>query len=103
VGPYIGTGTSTSAGLPGARVQTKVQAAPGVYLGGGVDFRIGGHFLLGVGIGADLPANFSKELGGKKNYRAFQMNVTFGWAWGKFQMNVTFGWAWGKGRTTDES
>jgi hypothetical protein len=83
VGPYIGTGTSTSAGLPGARVQTKVQAAPGVYLGGGVDFRIGGHFLLGVGIGADLPANFSEELGGTKNYRTFQMNVSFGWAWGK--------------------
>jgi hypothetical protein len=83
VGPYIGSGSSTSTGLGGVRVQTNVQAAPGVYLGGGVDFRIGGHFMLGVGIGADLPANFSEELGGKKNYRAFQMNVSFGWAWGK--------------------
>ena len=83
VGPYIGTGSSTSVGLPGTRGQTKGLAAPRGYLGGGVDFRIGGHFMLGVGAGADLPANFSKELGGKKNYRAFQMNVSFGWAWGK--------------------
>jgi len=82
VGPYIGSGTSTSTGL-GVRVETKALAAPGIFLGGGVDFRIGGHFLLGVGVGADLPANFSEEIGGRKNYRAFQMNVTFGWAWGR--------------------
>jgi hypothetical protein len=55
-----------------------------------VDFRFGRHFLLGVGIGADLPANFSEDLAGTKNYRALLMNVTFGWAWGK-------------GPTTDES
>ena len=83
VGPYIGSGTGTSTGVGGVRVETKAQAVPGVYLGGGVDFRIGGHFLLGVGLGADLPANFSEPIGGKKDYRAFQMSVSFGWAWGR--------------------
>jgi hypothetical protein len=83
VGPYIGSGTSTSSALPGSLVETKVLAAPGAYLGAGVDFRIGGHFMLGVGVGADLPANFSEDLAGTKDYRSFQMNVTFGWVWGK--------------------
>jgi hypothetical protein len=83
VGPYIGTGTTTGAGWTGSAVETKVQAVPGAYLGGGVDFRVGGHFMLGVGIGADLPANFSEDLAGTRNYRAFQMSLTFGWAWGK--------------------
>jgi len=83
VGPYIGSGTSTSSGLPGSSVKTQVLAVPGAYLGAGVDFRLGGHFMLGISVGADLPADFSEELAGTKNYRAFQMGMSFGWAWGK--------------------
>jgi hypothetical protein len=83
VGPYIGTGTTTGTGLPGASVETKVLAVPGAWVGGGVDFRLGGHFTLGVGLGADLPANFGEDLAGTRNYRALQMSVTFGWVWGK--------------------
>jgi len=83
LGPYIGSGTSTRAGMPGSVVETKVLAVPGAYLGAGVDFRIGGHFMLGISVGADLPADFSEELAGTKNYRALQMGMSFGWAWGK--------------------
>jgi hypothetical protein len=83
VGPYIGTGTTTGAGLSGVSAETKVLAVPGAFLGAGVDFRIGGHFTLGVGLGADLPADFSEDLGGTRNYRALQMGVSFGWTWGK--------------------
>jgi hypothetical protein len=83
VGPYIGSGTVTRSGVPGTVVQTKVMTVPGAYLGGGVDFRIGGHFMLGISAGVDLPADFSEELAGTRNYRAFQMGMSFGWAWGK--------------------
>lgn len=79
VGPYIGASTSVS---PGS-VSDKVLAVPGVYLGGGVDFRIGGHFMLGVGLGGDLMPDFSEPLAGRKDYRSFQMSLNFGWAWGK--------------------
>jgi len=80
VGPYIGSGTTTGVGNV---VRTEALAVPGAYLGGGVDFRIGGHFMLGVGIGADLPADFPREIAGSKDYRAVQMSMSFGWAWGK--------------------
>lgn len=83
VGPYIGTGSTVSTTPPGRVVSDKVLAVPGVYLGGGVDFRIGGHFMLGVGLGADLMADFSEPLSGRKDYRSFQMSLNFGWAWGK--------------------
>ena len=83
LGPYIGSGTTTRSGVPGSVVETKVLAVPGAYVGAGVDFRIGGHFMLGISIGADLPADFSDELAGTKNYRALQMGMSFGWAWGK--------------------
>jgi hypothetical protein len=83
VGPYIGTGSSISSGLGGDVVETRVLAAPGAYLGAGVDFRVSGHFTIGIGAGADLPADFSEPLAGTKSYRGFQMNVTFGWVFGK--------------------
>ena len=31
----------------------------------------------------ELPADFSEELSGTKNYRAFQIGISFGWTWGK--------------------
>ena len=83
LGAYVGTGTATATGLPGTVVRNEVLVAPGVYLGGGVDFRFGNTFVLGVGIGGDLPANFSEELAGTKNYRAFQVGISFGFTFGK--------------------
>jgi hypothetical protein len=83
IGPYIGTGSVTSAGVSGSLVETKVLAVPGAYVGAGVDFRIGGHFMLGITAAGDLPADFSETLAGTRNYRAFQMGMSFGWVWGK--------------------
>jgi hypothetical protein len=83
VGPYVGTGTATTTGLPGTLVRNKVLVAPGAYLGGGVDFRFGNTFVLGVGVGGDLPADFSEELAGTKSYRALQVSVGFGFTFGK--------------------
>ncbi len=83
VGPYLGIGSTVSNTHTGRLVEDKVLAVPGVYLGGGVDFRIGGHFMLGVGLGADLMPDFSEPLSGRKDYRSFQMSLNFGWAWGK--------------------
>jgi hypothetical protein len=64
-------------------VSNKVLVAPGAYLGGGVDFRFGNTFVLGVALGGDLPANFSEDLAGTRNYRAFQVGITFGFTFGK--------------------
>ena len=82
-GPYIGSGTITSTGLPGTLVQNKVLTVPGAYISGGADFRIGNSFVLGAVAAFELPADFSQELSGTKNYRAFQIGITFGWTWGK--------------------
>jgi hypothetical protein len=83
VGPYIGTGSTTLTDVTGVRIQDKVLVTPGAYVGGGLDFRVGGHFTLGVELGGELPANFSEDLAGTRDYRAFQVGVSFGWAWGK--------------------
>ncbi len=82
-GAYVGSGTATATGFPGTVVSNKVLVAPGLYLGGGLDFRFGSTFVLGVGIGGDLPADFSEELSGSKNYRAFQVGLSFGFTFGK--------------------
>jgi hypothetical protein len=82
VGPYIGTGSSTVTEVTGVRIEDKVLVVPGAYVGAGLDFRLGGHFTLGVEVGGELPGNFSEDLSGMKNYRAFQVGVTFGWVWG---------------------
>lgn len=36
-----------------------------------------------MGLGADLMADFSEPIGGTKDYRAFQMSLSFGWVRGK--------------------
>jgi len=81
LGPYVGTGSTVSA-TP-VFVTHKVLAVPGMFLGAGVDFRVGGRVMLGVNMGFDLMADFSEPIGGTKNLSAFQMNLTFGWVWGK--------------------
>jgi uncharacterized caspase-like protein len=83
VGPYIGTGSVTASTWPGTLTETKVLAVPGAYVSAGADFRIGSGFVLGAVVGAELPANFSEDLAGTKNYRAFQIGLSFGWTWGK--------------------
>jgi hypothetical protein len=83
LGPYIGTGSVTSTGLTGTLIEDKVLAVPGAYLSAGADFRIGSSFVLGAVVGAELPADFSQELSGSKNYRALQIGLSFGWTWGK--------------------
>lgn len=80
-GPYVGTGSSVS--VTPLFVTNQVLAVPGMYLGAGVDFRVGGRVMLGVNMGFDLMADFSEPIGGTKNYSAFQMSLTFGWVWGK--------------------
>jgi hypothetical protein len=80
-GPYVGTGSSVS--VTPLFVTNKVLAVPGAYLGAGVDFRVGGRVMLGVSMGFDLMPDFSEPIGGTKNHSAFQMNLTFGWVWGK--------------------
>jgi hypothetical protein len=83
VGPYIGNGSSVSSGVAGSVVESRTHAVPGAFVGAGVDFRMGGHFTVGVDIGGDLPSNFSEDLAGTKNYRAFRLGVSFGWLWGR--------------------
>ena len=80
-GPYVGTGSSVS--VTPLFVTNQVLAVPGMYLGAGVDFRVGGRVMLGVNMGFDLMPDFSEPIGGTKNYSAFQMSLTFGWVWGK--------------------
>jgi hypothetical protein len=83
VGPYIGTGNVTSTTVGGTLVESRVLTVPGAYLSAGADFRIGNNFVLGAVVGAELPADFSEELAGTKNYRAVQVGFSFGWTWGK--------------------
>ena len=81
--PTPPTRPPSTPGLPGSYVDTQGLVAPGAYLGAGVDFRFGNTFVLGVNIGADLPADFSEELSGSKNYRAVQVGISFGFTFGK--------------------
>lgn len=71
VGTYIG---SESANSPLSQ-QAHVENAFGGRLGAGIDFFLGNHFKLGVGVGYHLMTDFENTVGARKNYNGAEFSL----------------------------
>ncbi|UCG61657.1 MAG: hypothetical protein JSV52_15320 [Candidatus Zixiibacteriota bacterium] len=76
-GPVIGTETTSLAGIE-VLDETLTQAAAGAYFGGGIDFIVGRHFMLGMNAGYNLLSDFDVPVGGHVNYSGAEFGVGFG-------------------------
>ena len=81
-GPVIGTINSIQAGLITA-TDSRTEATMGGNLGGGVDFILSRHFMLGSAVGYTLMSDFAESIGGSKNYSGPQFTISFGYLFGK--------------------
>ena len=76
-GPYIASVVGGTFGTVGT------EAAPGGWVGVGLDVPVNRWFMLGLDGGYNLVADFSEPVGGRKNYSGFQVLLGFSWTFGK--------------------
>lgn len=81
VGPVIGTQSEARAGST-VSVESRTEAAMGGELGAGVDFVLGRHFLLSVGLGLVGMTDFERPIGGSDNYSGFNLALGFSYVFG---------------------
>ena len=74
VGPVIASNVS---------VAVETEAAPGGYIGAGLDIPISRWFMIGAEAGYLLVSDFDLLLDGKRNFSGFQVNVGFSLTFGK--------------------
>ena len=75
VGPYFGAESANTLMAHQAHLETSL----GGSLGGGIDFFLGNHFMLGAGIGYHLMANFQEAVGGRNNYNGGEFHLGVGY------------------------
>lgn len=81
IGPFIGSQSETSVGTVVA-IESRDKVAAGGQLGGGLDIIISRHFLASVGVGLNLMSDFSRPVGGSKNYSGPEFSFSFGYLFG---------------------
>jgi outer membrane protein W len=64
IGTYIGSEAAATV----LSQNTHVETAAGGRIGGGIDFFLGSHFMLGVGVNYDFMQDFMETIGARKNY-----------------------------------
>lgn len=74
-GMYFGTEASNSI----LSQQVHTESSFGGRIGAGVDFILSNHFVLGAGFGFNLMSDFSKPVGGNKNYNGGDFSIQLGY------------------------
>jgi outer membrane protein W len=74
VGTYIGSEEASTALAQNAHVET----AAGGRIGGGIDFFLGSHFMLGVNANYNVMQDFSETIGARKNYSGAEFSLGAG-------------------------
>ncbi len=82
LGPYLGFGTQSSAGLSVSN-KTSAETALGARVGIGIDAFFGTHFLLGFDAGYHLVSDFSTPIANQENYSGGEVLLTLGFIWGE--------------------
>jgi len=83
VGPFVGQQEKTEEGVFGVIVESRSLTVFGGQVGAGVDFILSRHFMLGVGLGYNLMADFDEPIGGSKNYSGPEFSVGLSFLFGK--------------------
>ena len=82
IGPNIGVESKNEVGLQVAQ-QSRIMTSFGGHVGGGVDVRLGRSFMAGANVGYNLMTDFSRALGGRRNYSGLEFAVGISWLFGK--------------------
>jgi len=82
VGPFFAIDAKNETGVQVVQ-SAKTLGTVGGQIGGGIDFPIGRHFLLGANMGYNVMMDFSETLGGRKNYSGIELGMGFSWVFGK--------------------
>ena len=83
LGPIIGVHSGVAAGDGTAFVGSRTRATIGGHLGAGVDAMLGRSWSLGVGVGYNWMADFSRPVGARDNYSGLDVGVSLGWLFGR--------------------
>ena len=77
-GPYIGSQSKTEVSSE-IVVESRTETAFGGKIDAGVDFILGRHFMLGVGIGYNLMSEFDQPIGGSQDYSGgeFALGISY--------------------------
>lgn len=81
LGLYRGSQDDVATGLT-VLVSSREESAFGGRLGGGVDFILGRHLMVDLGIGYNFMTDFETPIGGRRNYGGPSMNLGFGYLFG---------------------
>ncbi len=82
LGPYVGSGVVNRVGFQIAS-EVKTLGSFGGHLGAGVDIPVSRHFMLGANAGYNLMADFSEQLGDRRNFSGFEVGIGLSWVFGK--------------------
>jgi hypothetical protein len=82
VGPFIGTQSSNEVGITVVS-ESRTESAIGGQFGAGMDFVVGRHFMMGLGLAYNLMSDFKEPIGGSKNYSGPELSFEFSWLFGK--------------------
>jgi hypothetical protein len=82
LGPFIGSQSSTKAGLE-VVAESRSEAAMGGQLALGADLFLSRRFLFGVSLGYNLMTDFSESIGGSRNYSGPDFGLKFSYLLGR--------------------
>jgi hypothetical protein len=82
IGPFTGSQSITHAGRT-VYESTRSETAFGGQLGAGVDFILGRHFMTGFAACYNLMSDFSRPIGGSRNYSGPEFSFGFSYLFGK--------------------
>lgn len=82
IGPYTGSQTISRVGQT-ITEETRSETAFGGQLGAGVDFILGRHFMTGFAACYNLISDFSRPIGGSRNYSGPEFSFGVSYLFGK--------------------
>ena len=87
IGPV--TGFESGSDIGGLQVVQKAttMTAFGCRAGAGLDVRMGGSVVMNLNLGYNLTTDFSKALGGRRNYSGLEFGLGIGWQFGGSVVN----------------
>ena len=74
----IGTSIGSEAAATALSQNAHVETAAGGRIGGGIDFFLGSHVMLGVGVNYDFMQDFMETIGARKNYSGAEFSLGAG-------------------------
>jgi len=86
IGSFVGTRTATDVNgdaYGGVITEIRTMGVMGGKIGGGADFLLNRHIMLGAGAGYNLMGDFPESIGNRKNYSGFEMHIGVSWLFGK--------------------